>query len=268
MKLAFDVGGYDGADTAHYLSLGYTVVCIEASPALADRIRERFPREIAEGRCEVLNIGVGEVAGRLPFYLSKYPIWNSFDRRMAARAGEVQEVSVEIRPLCDVMAEYEPAEFVKIDVEGADAACLRSMVAPFPQFISFEASRADGADLIALLMTRGYTRFSLVRQDSFAAISIPKAGTLPHVTWSLRQVIRMKLRGWKWLHPLVRTFARNKEGTHPQARTYVLDSAGPTPMERTDGWKSATEFLWLWQNIVDSGMIDSTWYDIHAARPS
>jgi hypothetical protein len=42
MKLAFDVGGFDGADTPHYLSLGYRVVCIEASPALADRIRKRL----------------------------------------------------------------------------------------------------------------------------------------------------------------------------------------------------------------------------------
>ena len=34
MALVIDVGMYDGADTAYYLSMGYRVLAVEANPAL------------------------------------------------------------------------------------------------------------------------------------------------------------------------------------------------------------------------------------------
>jgi FkbM family methyltransferase len=113
MKLAYDIGGYDGSDTAHYLSLGYNVVCVEASPDLAAKISARFPREVADGRVRVLNIGVGYGSGTLPFYLSTNPIWNSFDKAMAARAGAVRDVAIPMMPLASVIANNGAPDFVK-----------------------------------------------------------------------------------------------------------------------------------------------------------
>ena len=39
-----------------------------------------------------------------------------------------------------------------------------------------------------------------------------------------------------------------------------------TPMEHSDGWYSLPDFLWLWTNVVRGGLIDSSWFDVHARR--
>lgn len=275
--LAYDIGGYDGNDTDHYLRLGYNVVCVEASPTLADKIKARFAAQINAGRCKVLNIAVGDTDGVLPFFLSKTtPIWNSFDRSMAARGGEVNEIAVPARKLSDVLAEHGPADFVKIDVEGADWLCLQSMAStPYvPQYLSCEASKEKGADMILLLAKCGYTRFSLVRQDSFTPIVLPTPGTIGGIVWALRQWLRLQLRKHQWIHGVLRALQPSKEGRKKKMEvsgsesTFKIDSAGPTPMEREKehGWYAAGEFLWLWQNVVHSGMVDSVWYDVHAMK--
>jgi hypothetical protein len=60
-NLIYDVGVHDGSDTAYYLSLGYRVVGIEASPVMIDLLKERFIREMATGQFILLNIGLAVV---------------------------------------------------------------------------------------------------------------------------------------------------------------------------------------------------------------
>src|SRR3569832_788261 len=50
MKLIFDVGVCDGADSAYYLTQADKVVGVEASPVACAALRKRFEAEIAEGR--------------------------------------------------------------------------------------------------------------------------------------------------------------------------------------------------------------------------
>lgn len=270
MKRAYDIGGYDGSDTAHYLELGYNVVCVEASPDLAKKITEKFAGEIRDGRCVVLNIGVGNAEGTLPFYLSRNPIWNSFDREMAARAGAVLEVAVPMRRLADVITEYGSPEFVKIDVEGADYACLQSLAgsAHHPKYLSCEASHEHGAEMVMLLTSMGFDKFNLIRQDSFAPARIPQPGGLASVAWAARQWIRSELRKRPWIHRTLARLKPSQEGSLKNdagVAAYAIDSAGPTPMEFKGEWYSPAAFVWLWQNVVLSGMVDSVWWDIHAA---
>ena len=257
VRTVFDVGAHNGEDTARYLSMGYRVIAIEAAPNIADKLRVRFAREIASGMCEILNIGAGEVAGTLPFYLSRDSEWNSFDRGMAARAGEVREVLIPVRPLGAIIAEYGEPEFVKIDVEGADSACVRSMTGYQPAFMSFEAG-ADAGEMIALLHQRGYRSFALVNQYNHKPVVLPKPGTLAFVKWAGRQWARQQLRKHKWIH-----------GRARQAKTtghQWTQSSGPPPMEVTTGWHSLSQALWVWESAVQSGMVDSTWFDVHARR--
>lgn len=265
MKVAFDVGGFDGADTARYLELGFDkVVCIEASPPAAAKLRERFSQEIAAGRCEILNVGAGDSAGTLPFYIGNAPALSSFDRAWTEQVGVAEVVNVQILPLAQIMANYPPAEFVKVDVEGSDAACLRSMVAPYPKYLSFEAIK-ESSQLIPMLMERGYTRFALIRQNDFQPMSMPIAGTLQHLKWSARQYLRQALRRRKWLHTALGKL-RPPPAHGEQRGEFTVGSAGPTPMELKDGWHDPATFIWLWKNVVDSGIIGSSWFDIQAVR--
>jgi FkbM family methyltransferase len=267
-RLAYDVGGYDGADTSHYLSLGYKVICIEAAPKLAAQISTRFQREISEGQCKVLNIAIGTNNGNAPFYLSSNAIWNSFDRSMAARNGRmVTEISVPTRTFESILAEHGVPYFLKIDIEGADYACLKALGEDLPQYLSFEAAR-DSFDMLLMLADRGYSRFSLIRQDTFEPIMVPFAGTMSHVRWSARQVLRLTLRKYRRLHEALTHLGLPKMMLRNAARSGEkrVHSAGPTPMERQYGWHSTEEFMYLWTSVIYSGMIDSLWYDVHAAR--
>jgi FkbM family methyltransferase len=267
--LIYDVGGYDGADTAHYLSLGYRVVCIEAAPHLAEQIAVRFRREIAEGQCKVLNVAVGVENGSAPFYLSSAALLNSFDRSLATRNGcQVSEITVPTRTFTSILAEHGVPHFLKIDIEGADDACLNVLDRDVPQYLSFEAGR-DSLETILLLIQRGYSRFSLIRQDTFQSVSVPHPGTVAHVTWSARQALRLQLRAYPRLHKALTSGARVARGLQKARPHQARNSSGPTPMERQHGWLSAAEFIYVWTSVAHGGMIDSSvWYDIHAARDS
>ena len=50
MKIIFDIGMYDGRDTEYYLTLADKVVAVEANPALVSNAKNKFKKEIEEGR--------------------------------------------------------------------------------------------------------------------------------------------------------------------------------------------------------------------------
>jgi len=194
---------------------------------------------------------------------------NSFDRSLAGRGGcQVTEISVPTRTFDSILAEHGVPYFLKIDIEGADHACLNALGEDLPQYLSFEAAQ-DSFEAIIMLAHRGYSRFSLIRQDTFRPVVIPFPGTVSHLRWSARQILRLKLRQYPGLH---RTLTDRKalfDRGRQKATSYQRPnrfSAGPTPMERKDGWHSVEEFMHLWTNVVHSGMIGSVWYDVHAAK--
>lgn len=270
MKLAYDIGGFDGNDTEHYMRLGYRTICVEAAPTLAEKIKERFTREISDGRCVVLNCAVGDREGFLPFYICRENgIRNSFDRSMAEREGyHADEIQVPFRRFDSIVREYGIPEYCKVDIEGADGLVVKALTAEnAPQYFSFEAN-PDDLGLLMHLERVGYTRFNLIRQDTWQPVYVPRPGETAHIKWSARQVARLKLRKAKRLHAVLRALKPNQEGKHEgtKAGIYKIDSSGPTPMEQKEGWRSFQELTHDWLAIVYSGLIDSVWYDVHAAK--
>jgi FkbM family methyltransferase len=69
--LIIDLGAHNGDDTGYYLQKGFRVVSVEANPILAEQIAGRFPHAVRAGRLTVLNIGIVERAGTLPFWVSE-----------------------------------------------------------------------------------------------------------------------------------------------------------------------------------------------------
>ena len=81
----YDVGMNNGDDTAYYLSLGFRTVAIEANPELVKYAKARFAHEIASGRLIILNIGIADREGELPFWICETNSrWSSFDRTYAS----------------------------------------------------------------------------------------------------------------------------------------------------------------------------------------
>ena len=179
MDLVYDLGGFNGDDTAYYLLRGYRVICIEAVPAQADAIRNRFANEIASGQCIILNVAVGDREGTMPFYTCNFGALSSFDKARIENAGWItRELTVQVRTFDSILLEYGIPKFLKIDIEGAD----RHAILPLtrrnaPDFVSFEAG-PDDLDLVLHLYSIGYRRFNLVRQADHAVVKVPPTGSI------------------------------------------------------------------------------------------
>jgi FkbM family methyltransferase len=55
MDIVFDIGMYDGADTAYYLRSGYRIVAVEANPELVQHATQKFATEMASGQLICVN---------------------------------------------------------------------------------------------------------------------------------------------------------------------------------------------------------------------
>lgn len=266
--LVYDVGGFDGADTAYYLSLGYRVLCVEATPTLAESLRLRFKNEIESGRCEVLNVAVGAQDGFLPFYTCGFGAMNSFDKSRMESAGFVtREISVPVRNFDSILQQYGVPKFMKVDIEGADRFAILPLTrSSAPEFISFEVGIQD-LDLLLHLHSIGYRKFNIVQQSNHCVVSPPPVGTLAHVPWSLRQWARLKLREYPALHEFAKRARHGLPGKmlglHVKSEHVTI--SGLTPMEIRSGWRGIDAVLRDWTALVSGGVIESSWFDVHAA---
>ena len=184
-NLIFDVGLNIGQDTGFYLSQGYQVLAIEADPTLAAAARNRFHREISEGRLEVLNVGIAEKDGFADFWIcEEKPEFNSFHRQIAARDSySHHSTQIPVLRFASIIERYGIPHFLKIDIEGNDMLCLDALnPSALPKYISVESecpldeqsgSVEDRLRTLQKLASLGYNRFKLIDQYSFCSLSLP-----------------------------------------------------------------------------------------------
>ena len=273
-RLIFDVGMHNGDDTAYYLHRGYRVVAIEADPTLAKQGRQRFAREIREGRLTLLNVGIAPEDGTATFWLCEgRSEWNSFDPTAATREGrDCRPIEVPCRRFQGILQEYGIPHYLKIDIETYDRHCLADLdPSHLPQFISIEIYA-----LVELLQLQslGYDRFKLVRQGRHEAIADE---TRTFGAWA-----------WKWILPVpplawlarkgasvakkLRRFAGRLARGLGLGRTqdvgdwvFPFGSSGPFGEEAPGEWLDFDEvaFRWLAQERIYPGEV---WCDIHATH--
>lgn len=270
-RLVYDVGAHMGEDTAAYLALGYRVLAIEADPALCERLRARFSSEIAAGRCQVENVGIAEHDGEAPFYLcNEVPAWNSFDPSWAMKHGATtRQINVPCRRFQSILAEQGMPYLLKVDIEGLDHLCINALQkGELPRFVSFEADEAS-ADPVLKLIELGFEEFRLVDQNTHGFVDLPQPGSVGAIAWQARQLVRRRLRQAPRLHKaLVGLKHLVKPTAGPPSENPATDLIGATvaPTDGEIGWQSRQTFPWLWHNVVHSGYLGSSWFDIHARR--
>ena len=182
--LIFDLGMHEGQDTGYYLSKGYRVVAVDADPRLIERAKIVFADALRTGRLTLVCCAVaGDEQEVLDFHLSEKSIWSSTNRAVSTRENvAVQTVQVPARRLPNLFAQHGVPVYCKIDIEGMDAACLRTLrdAADLPRYISVESEcvgdRDELTDAQALetldeLHRLGYTKFKLVDQTSLLVLS-------------------------------------------------------------------------------------------------
>jgi FkbM family methyltransferase len=258
--LVYDVGVNDGADSAYYLARGYKVVGIEASPVLAESLRARFADKIASGTYVLLNVGVSDTDGEAEFWLSDNSEWSSFSREAASRDGVgCRPVRVQTRSFNSILEQFGRAHFCKIDIEGYDRHCLKSMSRDLaPEYISVEICHADASEDFKLLRKLGFSKFKIISQ----------------MTRSQASPLLMNLAYWlPWrVAVLVREANRRLRGVDRlDGWRFEQNSSGPFAEDTPGAWESYDSAVRRWQFLKNTQQRCETkglhdWFDIHAAR--
>lgn len=116
--LIYDVGMYDGSDTACYLHRGYRVVAIEANPQLVDAAQLRFADALDSGRLHLLNLAIHETPGLdLPFWISEMTTCSSFSEGVATKYASATATTVRTESFDRVLAAHGVPRYLKIDIE-------------------------------------------------------------------------------------------------------------------------------------------------------
>jgi len=262
-----DLGAHNGDDTGHYLQKGFRVVAVEANPILAEQIVRRFQQAIGDGRLTVLNIGIAEQAGALPFWVNDdQSVWSSFDRELGGRHGSrCHSVVVQCGSLSSIIEEYGVPHYLKIDIEGYDRVCLDSLQAGHcPRYLSCELTHGDG--LIERLHDLGYRRFKLVNQSTYTDATPVFDGQLGFR--ALRKLCVCVPAAKRLLPDGVRsdfdTFASRRGYRFPQG------SSGPFGEETYGRWRSKEEIVRRYDQIRSRFLraavpLEQCWYDVHAS---
>jgi FkbM family methyltransferase len=188
--LIFDLGMHRGEDAAYYLARGFRVVGVECEPDHVRHLRQRFAREIADGRLVLVDRAIADHTGTVTFYRNKnISVWGTISPAWAdrnIRAGTaVEEIIVEAIAPDVLFRQYGIPFYLKVDIEGADMLVVE-VLAQFdarPSYLSVEAEevsfdrlRRDFATMGAL----GYHQFKLSPQHHVARQRVPAAS--PHGT--------------------------------------------------------------------------------------
>jgi len=182
-KLIFDLGMHLAQDTAYYLSLGYRVVAVDASPQMINSASEKFRSAYDSGQLLLLNYAISDNSGEVvDFHLSEKSEWNSLYKNISIRQGhEASIIKVETIALSDLIKKYGVPYYCKIDIEGFDHLCIKSLkkVSAIPKYISCEteclseneqASEEKILETLHRLKEVGYKKFKLIDQQTLCPL--------------------------------------------------------------------------------------------------
>lgn len=181
-NLIFDVGAHLGEDTEFYVRKGFCVVAVEANPTLADKLRERFRRDTAEGTVTILETAIAEAPGEIDFFVNdSLTIWGTIRPEWAERNASMAPshvIKVRATRFRDIIEKYGTPYYVKVDIEGADLLCLADLVGrpEKPQFVSIESDKRSWKGLrreLDVMREAGYSKFKLVDQSRIGAQQPP-----------------------------------------------------------------------------------------------
>ena len=264
MRIAYDIGMHDGADSRHYLQMGYRVVAVEANPELCALCAGSFAHEIAEGRLRILNVAIADRAGKREFWVSdRQSVWSSLDRSIASRDGSAaRAITVDCMRFDDIIREFGVGEYAKIDIEGTDSIAVGQLTrAIAPAFLSVEFDHRNAGGQLGQLRALGYDRFKLICQNlGWLAIS---AGTLPLLRIAPRNALGGAVSRGVTLARQLQWRLRGMPLRHAAS-----GPAGPL----TDGrWIGFEEVAGLAEAVVALDARAGTaglgwWFDLHACR--
>ena len=178
--LVYDVGMHKGEDTDYYLKKGFSVIAFEADPALVIHCRNRFSDEIENGKLTIVEGAIVELSsgqqksGTVKFYKNNaVSVWGTvvvdWARRNEMLGTSNEVIEIPVVDFSECLEKYGMPHYLKIDIEGMDAVCLRVLrnFEQRPDYISIESEKVSFGKLVEelnLLTELGYANFKAIQQ--------------------------------------------------------------------------------------------------------
>jgi len=177
---------HTGEDAEFYLKKGFKVIGVEANPVLVEQVKKKFIKEIVDEDLVVIDKAIApEDVSEIDFFINDdkndwgtiIPEWN---RNMSSNFNAITVKTIQLEKLIDA---YGVPYYMKIDIEGADVLCLKSLskINVIPDYISVELLSPnnlgkDGVDcleIISHLCCMGYKKFKISDQSKNIDIKCP-----------------------------------------------------------------------------------------------
>lgn len=267
-NLIFDIGMHTGKDAEFYLRKGFRVVAVEADPYLASNTQTRLASYVDNGALTVLNVAIADYDGEIKFYPNVNKTdWGTTNPRLVRRNQERGTthgcMKIECTRLEHVFDQFGIPYYMKIDIEGDDLVCLRSMlnVPTKPRYLSIEAQMSDdnqGVSELAYLWLLGYRGFKLIDQACNETLRCPypprEGGYVEvHFDGEMTGLFGEETPG-AWLN-IWKAFRQMRKLCREQC-LYGMEG------ERAD--KLETRLVRTLLRMTRGVSIEESWYDVHA----
>ncbi|MDO9708961.1 FkbM family methyltransferase [Paracraurococcus lichenis] len=191
-ELAFDIGAHVGDRTASFRRLGARVVAVEPQPRLARLLRLLFGRDPGVARVAAL-VGAepGEAVLRLntanPTVATASPDFIAAADGAPGWEGQRWDaaITLPVTTLDALAAAHGRPDFVKIDVEGYEAAALAGLSVA-PRTLSFEFTtiqRGVAGACLGRLAALGYRAFNACLGESMAFVHAAPVEAAAMAAW-------------------------------------------------------------------------------------
>jgi len=253
-RLVFDIGMHTGQDTYYYLQEGFKVLAVEANPQFCEENAKKFKKYIDDGSLTILNVGIADKEGILPFYINKRTSeWSSFDFELGTRNNTPYEVlNVPCVTTASLFEKYGVPYYFKVDIEGYDFYCINDLpIVAGGKGIKYVSCEVSQISLMDTLYKKGYTKFKLI-----------------HQAFDYRP-LNMKLeRNFffpKFLFFYINFKIRLHKITKPKN---PYSSSGPIPEKTKGEWLTYEQARSLlsefYQGDKNTPINNSSWFDCHA----